>query len=235
MPSHRQHYRRASGIVRTLVVASATLAILLVCFSMYQFSQLEQKRPAQPKPRLPAPRTEASLRELSTDKTQGDTDGGIIGPGRDIKLTIYSREGQQARLEIEVHDWTPKPGASNEFILVEPIARMRTKDGNAVRITARRGILEARRHGGGSLDPQRGRLTGGVLIEFDRLTGEQRAALPEELRSPPDPSQIIRVETEGGRLFRCPVTATGHDYDPPYVTSKCDIVSTKRAKKHRLI
>ena len=37
------HTRRASGLIRTLVVASATLAILLVCFSMYQYLQVEPK------------------------------------------------------------------------------------------------------------------------------------------------------------------------------------------------
>ena len=103
--------------------------------------------------------------------------GGVLGPARGIKLTIYPREGTRASLELEVRDWRPKPGASNEFILDAPVLRTRTKDGHAVRVTARQGVLEARRRRGGSLDPQRGRLTGGVVIEYDRLTAEQRQAL----------------------------------------------------------
>ncbi len=178
------------------MVASATLAILLVVFSMYQFGQIEKETPTtKRKPRLPSPRTQALLNEASTTPMAVGEEGGFLGAGRDIKLTIYSREGQRARLEIEVRDWTPKPGAANEFILIDPIARMRTKDGNAVRIKAKRGVLEAKRHGGGSLDPQRGRLSGGVIIEFDRLNEKQRAALPENQRTP-TPAQLIRVTTE---------------------------------------
>lgn len=196
MQDLNQSKRRASSLLRTLVVASATLAILLVCFSMYQFSQVEQKQPAaKPQPRLPSPRTQASLDESTATPVAVDEEGGFLGAGRDIKLTIYAREGRRARMEIEVRDWTPKPGAANVFILVDPIARMRTKDGNAVRIMAKRGVLEAKRHGSGSLDPQRGRLTGGVTIEFDRLNEKQRAALPEDQRQP-TPAQLIRVTTE---------------------------------------
>ncbi len=35
----------ATGLVRTLVVASSTLAILLVCFAIYQYTQLEHDAP----------------------------------------------------------------------------------------------------------------------------------------------------------------------------------------------
>ncbi|MCH7884334.1 MAG: hypothetical protein IIC01_03705 [Planctomycetes bacterium] len=122
--------------------------------------------------------------------------GGVLGPARGIKLTIYPREGTRASLEIEVRDWRPKPGASNEFILDAPVLRTRTKDGHAVRVTARQGVLEARRRRGGSLDPQRGRLTGGVVIEYDRLTAEQRQALGGETADSIDPADLIRMEME---------------------------------------
>lgn len=191
------HRRRGSGLVRSIVVAAGTLSILIVCFAMYQYTLVapDAARP-QPKSRLPdVPALDAQI-AMDTETLGASMGDGMVGPGRDIKLTIYPRDGLHARLEIEVRDWTPKPGAPNEFLLVEPKVRMRTSDGNAVRITAGRGVLEARRRGGGNLDPERGRLTGGVVIEYDRLTDKQRAELPPDRRDVIDPADIIRIEME---------------------------------------
>ena len=45
--------RRAGGTVRTLVVASATLAILFVCYSIYQYSQIDLEPATALQPRVP--------------------------------------------------------------------------------------------------------------------------------------------------------------------------------------
>ncbi|MEK7732029.1 MAG: hypothetical protein AAB363_09270, partial [Planctomycetota bacterium] len=90
--------------MRTLVVASATLAILLVCFSMYQYSQLQGESATPPRePRLPSPPSVPSATERS--RTSGETPGVTvgqqsIGPGQDITITIYPREGTRAQLEL---------------------------------------------------------------------------------------------------------------------------------------
>lgn len=191
---------RATGLIRTLVVGAATLVILLVFFSIYQSSQLDPETAARLRTRrLPSTPTEPA----GYTDTHGaqDTPGvalgqGIVGPGKKIQITLYPREGKRARLEIAVRDWTPVSGSSNEFLLSEPEARMRTKDGHAVRVTARRGILEAQRRSGGGLDPKRGTLTGDVVIEYDRLTETERARLPQELRNRIDPADLIRIETD---------------------------------------
>ncbi len=192
--------RHATGLVRTLVVASATLAILLVCFSIYQASQNDPEAAVSSRtPRLPSTPTEPV--GYSDESDALDAPGvalgqGIIGPGQKIQITLYPREGKRARLEIAVRDWTPLGGSSNEFLLSEPEARMRTKDGHAVRVTADRGILQAQRKSGSGLDPQRGTLTGNVVILYDRLSELERAELPEELRDRIDPSDLVRIELD---------------------------------------
>lgn len=196
----RRIHRHATGLVRTLVVASATLAILLVCFSIYQSSQHDPEATAGLRiPRLPSTPDEPV--GYSDESGALDTPGvalgqGIIGPGQKIQITLYPREGKRARLEIAVRDWTPLGGSSNEFLLSEPEARMRTKDGHAVRVTAQRGILQAQRKSGSGLDPQRGTLTGNVVILYDRLSEAQRADLPEELRDRIDPADLVRIELD---------------------------------------
>ncbi len=192
--------REASGLVRTLVVASATLAILLVCFSIYQYSQLEPEPAKRIEPRLPSP-PEAPGRDPDIDVADGpgvQVGDAKIGRGRDITLTIYMREGTRARLKIAVRDYTPVQGSSNEFRLVDPEIRMRTSDGRAVHVIASEGFLEAQRKSGGGLEPRRGRLTGGVVIDIDRLTEQERAELAQPGSDPDavDPAQFVRVEVE---------------------------------------
>ncbi len=200
MQMSRHFQARAAGLVRMLVVASATLSILLVCFAIYHYSQLDPgSAPRRPGPRLPSV-SSGPLGDIPQDdpaEAQGVLiGGGVIGPARDIKLTIYPREGTRASLEIEVRDWRPKPNTANEFLLYDPIIRTRTKDGHAVRISARQGTLEARRRRGGSLDPQRGRLVGDVVVEYDRLSDEQREAMGGGSPDSIDPADLIRLETD---------------------------------------
>ncbi|RME36342.1 MAG: hypothetical protein D6788_11790, partial [Planctomycetota bacterium] len=193
-------YRRGTGLVRTLVVASATLAILLVCFSIYQYSQSDSGQPAARKPRLP-PLPAAGLDDTPQPPDAAapgvpvSSTGGSVGAGERVGLTLYGPEGDQARMELTVSAWTPVRDRPNEFLLNEPEVRMRTEDGHAVRLVARRGWMEARRRGGG-ISPQRGRLSGHVRIQYDRLTEDERKQLPPERRDTLDPDDLIEVETD---------------------------------------
>jgi len=188
--------RLGAGLVRGLVVALATLAILLVCFSIYQYSQLgiNSSSPSVG-PRLPSAPTQASAEPEAPDPTgpRVSVGGGSVGPGRNIKLMIYPREGTRARFEIAVSSYTPVDGATDELLLHDPEIRLRTTEGNAVRVTAKKGLLEARRQGG-AIDPQRGRLSGEVVIEIDRLSERQRSALLPEHRDRVDSDQLVRIE-----------------------------------------
>jgi len=167
---------------------------------MYQYSQLEGESAAAPRgPRLPSPPSEPSVAEpnRSLQESPGVPVGRqSIGPGQNIRITIYPRQGTRAQLELAVSDWVPKNGSDREFLLSDPQVRMRTKDGNDVRITARRGVLEARRKSGGGLDPQRGQLTGNVVIDYDRRSEKDKASLPDEERNRVDPADLVRIEVE---------------------------------------
>jgi hypothetical protein len=189
--------RRASGIVRTLVVASSTLAILLVCFTIYQATQVDPDgQVSSTAPSSPAAQELADI-DAGPEDTRGIAFGREklrIGYGRDITLTLYAREGTRERGEIHVRELEPVEGKTNEFLVISPDIRLRTKSGNNVRVTAERGFIEASRRTSGALDPQRGQLSGQVVIEIDRRTDEDRAKLPEALRDKPDPASIIRAE-----------------------------------------
>ena len=198
--------RRAGGAVRTLVVASATLAILFVCYSMYQYSQIDQESTVAHQPRVPVT-TSRSIAGQATppDATASAATGkGIsigdaaIGQGRKIKISVFAREGTRARLEIAVRDYTPIEGSPNEFFLSEPEIRLRTKDGRTVRVTSNEGVLDAQQRGAGGLDPRRGRLRGNVVIEMDRLTESEWAALTpvDRARIEKDRSNVMTVRVE---------------------------------------
>jgi len=181
--------RRASSAIRTLVVASATLAILLVCFSIYQYSQVGPTTPNTRDRRVPTmPQRPASGDSMAQrDGSKLDTSGVSIGPatisqGQKMKLSVFPREGTRSVLEIAVRDYTPLPESPHEFHLSEPEIRLRTNEGRTVRVRAREGTLDAQRMGAGGLDPRRGRLKGDVMIEIDRMTSDEWAALSADAR-----------------------------------------------------
>lgn len=192
------HYHRpASSTVRTLVVAASTFAILLVCFSIYQSTQSGAPAPQPRTSRLPEPPTE--LPEEAPPPA-GTTQGvalkqAVIGGGRNYSISLYAPDGTDAIAELSIRDWTPVDGSPNRLRLAEPEFRLWTRDGHGVRVIARTGTLEGRQKPGG-IELNRGELSGKVVIEYDRLTREQRAKLPPELRGVIDPSQIIRAETD---------------------------------------
>lgn len=188
--------RTASSMIRTLIVAASTLAILLVVFSMYQFSQISPQDTKRP-PRLPATPTESTTTAPPSANPQGVPFGqGVIGPGQNITVTIYPKQGTHAQMELSVRDWIPKSGSDHEFLLTDPEIRLRTKDGNNVRVTAREGVLDAQRKTGGGLDPRRGDLSGDVVIEFDRRSDKDKAALSPEQRDAIDPAELVRITAD---------------------------------------
>lgn len=191
--------RRGSSLVRTLVVAASTLAILLVCFSMYQYSQMSPETARRPH-RLPPTPTEPPPPPTATTSAANQPGvpfgQGVIGSGQNITVTIYPRQGTQAQMELSVRDWVPRSGSDHEFLLTEPEIRLRTKSGNNVRVTAREGVLDAQRKPGGGLDPRRGQLDGDVVIEFDRRTDKDKASLPAEVRDAIDPAELVRIAAD---------------------------------------
>src|SRR5262245_38812074 len=100
-------HRRGGGLARTMIVAVATLAILLVCFSMYQQSQLDNASPISPRgPRLPAPGAAIPAAPVTTGQPAGVTvDGAVIGASRDVTITLYKPGSRDSNLELTVSNW----------------------------------------------------------------------------------------------------------------------------------
>ena len=189
--------RFAGGIAGMLVASAATLSILIVCFSIYQYFQ--------PTPVSdPDPNDEHRRAVLDPPSVTGDgkvsvisTRIGEIGPAKRIRQTIYGQKGKQAIAELTADSLVPveREGDNARVVeVVKPEIRLRTDAGNLVRVTADMGIIELKKDAPVRLDLQSGRLMGNVVIEIDRLTDAARAALPEETRDTPEASSIVRVE-----------------------------------------
>ncbi|MCH7872880.1 MAG: hypothetical protein IID33_14385, partial [Planctomycetes bacterium] len=156
----------AGSGVRTLLIASATLSLLVVSFLLYELGQ-EDAVPVVTEriaelPKVPPEELDLPVPAAGSQGAPGDRMA--IGRGEKIHITLYPREGTRAKLELAVEDWKPFAGSANEFLLTKPDVRMRTPDGHAVRLTAERGTLEAERKSGGGLQPIRGTLIGNVEI-----------------------------------------------------------------------
>ena len=110
------------------MVASATLAILLVCFFIYDYSQLDPATAtrlhasrvpstfAQPVD-FPAVQDNAAVARVSLGGRVVD-----LGPGQRFEMTLYSREGTGAWGEISGTDWQPPLLA---HLLEDPYAAVR--------------------------------------------------------------------------------------------------------------
>ena len=191
--------RRAGGLARTFVVAVATLAILLVCFSMYQYSQVAPPVALTPRgARLPVPgEMPPPPQVVSTAEASGvNVDGAVIGTSKNVTISLYPREGRDSKLELTVSDWSPRAGSDHEFTLRDPEVRMRTAEGNDLRVKADEGTLEARRKSGSGLEPQRGKLTGNVIIEFDRRSQDDKAKLSEAERTTTRDNDLVRIQAD---------------------------------------
>ena len=182
------------------MLASATLAIVLVCFSIYQYSQLDPEQAAR------AAKPFAGLGEAPAESASGNGASMAVGPeeiqvgpGRRVSFTLYPQEGTRAIGEIEADDWAPIPGPGNQVHLTRPFIRAETGDGRRLNIQGDEAVLETPEgvNGrGGRFDPQRGTLTGSVVIEIDRLTERHRRQLPQDQRDEVDAERLIRVELE---------------------------------------
>lgn len=186
-------HRRAVGLARTILVGAATLAILVVAFLLYdQYTQLDPHTLAELQSAQAGgtPATPPSGDGASTSVSVGPTSA-QIGGGRELRLSIYPREGTRAIGEVSARDWVPLE--EGRLRVAEPDVRLRTRAGNDIRATAEEGILEGPKGGSGAFDPKRGRLMGNVVIEIDRRSDEDKARLPADQRDHPRPEDLLRV------------------------------------------
>ena len=185
---------RSYSLIRTLILASASLAIVGVLFAVYQSMTGPPPSRSPEAARREAAPAHATPGSPETPKGVAISDDVAVGPGDRIKIRLYSPQGDQVRMELSVRAWEPAAERGDQFNLTEPEIRLRTPDGQLVQVTADSGLVQLKKSEGDSYEPQRGRLTGNVQIKVDRLDEKQRAALPPEERDRPGPDRLITVK-----------------------------------------
>ncbi len=191
------HSRRAYAVVRSLILAISTLAIVGVLFAVYQYSTgttpdepvvttaVDQPPPIEPT--APAPGGQESAGSLPMGEGQ-------VGGGERITISLYDAHGQHARAELEVTDYKPSGNANNEFHVVEPEIRVRTPDGQEIRVVADEGWIQLASADARNPEVKSGTFVGHVRIDIDRLSKEQRDLLPPDQRIAPDGDRLIHLE-----------------------------------------
>ena len=194
--------KRASSLVRTVILFSSVLAIVGVLFAIVQYRDASRTPPApshattQPRPPVPlttrpAPEATISLR----DGLPGTSQGGKVS------IRIYSPDSSVARIEMLAREWRPVAGDTNAIDVYEPQIRLRTPSGPEIRVTADFAVITGRPVSRNEFQPQRGRLEGRVVLEMDRLSSDARKALPPEERdAPPDVRRLVRAEVDSLRF-----------------------------------
>jgi len=194
--------KRASSLIRTVILFSSALAIVGVLFAIVQYAGTDggppqpghattQPRTARPPTTRPEPGRAISWRE----GMPGTPEGGKLS------IRIYSPDSSVARIEMLAREWHPVAGDVNEIEVYEPEIRLRTPSGPEIRVTADFAVITGRSVSRNEFDPQRGRLEGHVVLEMDRLSSEARKALaPEEREAPPGPRRMVRAEVDSLRF-----------------------------------
>ncbi len=186
----RGNARRTYKLIRSVILAVSTLAVVGVLFSVYQYSTGVQ--PAPPTLADP-PRVHVQATESAAESAEGVSIGdGSVGRGERITISLYEPDSDRARAELEVSDYKPTAGADNEFHLVEPEIRLRTPDGQLVRVKAQQGWIQL--VGGDMRNPhaKSGRLVGAVEIDVDRRSAPARAA--DDAPAFPEPHDLIHIQ-----------------------------------------
>lgn len=201
---HPPHLRRASSLLRTLVVATATLTTLMVVFAIYQSAQ-KPRAPRQPS--VPAAAIEpAALNGAAVPDDPPPSGGAVelapnvrIGRGAGAVLSIYPPTGDQAIAEVEAQDWFPVREGGEEYKLIKPLIRLRARSGQRVNVRSDEGVIEINwiiTGSGKRPEWRRGTLTGSVTVQIDRLTDKEREALPATERDLLAPWRLVTLQLE---------------------------------------
>lgn len=183
--------RPAYTVVRSLILAVSSLAIIGVLFAVYEYStnvNLPVEIAAVPEP------VDSPPRSTTHQATRGvSVGGGTLGPGERITIRLYEPQSNRTRFELEVAAWEPTEGPGNEFFLLKPKIRMQAPDGQRVVVTAEKGWVELIKRGADAYEAKSGRLLGDVRIDVDRLTKQERLRLDPEERDRMGEDRLIHI------------------------------------------
>ena len=179
-----RHIKRGHAHIRTVVLAVSSLALVVVCFAVYQYSEThrnpfdtsritptpsttppavpvaapqptpapEQQATPTPKPESPENAQEAgepagSKKPEEQQNTEETSASLMVGKeripithGERASLTIYGDDGHP-RGQLTVDEWKPIGRTGDEVEVVNPEIRIRTPDGQRIKVTADTGRI----------------------------------------------------------------------------------------------
>jgi len=189
---------RSYSLVRTLILGSATLAVVGVLFAVYQSvsvpaaSERPEHEPLPEFANAPPPSSGGKGVEVGSNVVLGRGSGGSIN--------LYDAHSDQAKAVLSYQAWEPSGEGENQFHVTGPRISLRTPNGQRVEITSRSGLVQLRTGRADRLDLRSGKLMGDVRIQLDRLDDQQRAALPQAERDHPGPDRLVLLTLDEVRF-----------------------------------
>ncbi len=180
------------AMVRSVILVVSTLAVVGVLFSVYQYATALKPEEIDRPDRLIAVSPPLPIEGEDENVIKIGGSGGL-GKGTRIRHVWYEPGKTTPRLEAEVDRWEPVGKDSDEFYLVNPDVRMRTPEGQLLRVVADEAWVNLVRRGGDAYEAKSGRFVGNVKIDIDRLSQGERMALPEDERDVADPLRMIHL------------------------------------------
>ncbi len=191
------NHPRAYALIRTLILGSATLAIVGVLFAVYQSVQGGPGLGDAPEA------VQRDLGPIATSNSADQGDGSVeLDPGVEVRggtgvtISLYDQQGDQAVATISCAEWKPIPGSDNQVHVQALTMRMRTPNGQRITISAEQGFVRITEKDAGRPDMLGGTLVGSVKIQIDRLDEKGRAALTEEERDNPTPDRLVTISMD---------------------------------------
>lgn len=173
-------------MLRTIVLALASLSIILVGFAAYTYQD-------------PVTQYEKSLVDANLPDdpfanvgTAGvlEYDGVTVPGGEKPAVKVWTDDGE-ARYQFRATTW--EPIREDLFRLVDPEIAVFMPGGQITRIQADHGETFLERLRGNNLTPRRGKLWGNVLVFVDRSDKAWRKKNPDKLAPEDHPELIIKI------------------------------------------
>lgn len=166
-------------LLKRILIASLSLAIVVVCFLIYAF----QTESAEQVSRMPKP-SQKLPEDIEAVAGQVDMQADPVDPTQRLALAggekprIKRYQGDRLIYEFGAQHW--RQDEQGHFDLDRPEIRLHLRGGQIIHIAADGGVVEAEVRSANDYDVKRGQLTGNVHIFLDRMTDEDR--LPPEQR-----------------------------------------------------
>ncbi len=173
-------------MLRTIVLAGASLSIILAGFAAYTYQDPTEKYAES--------LVDANLPDepFSSLNSTGvlEYDGVSVPGGEKPAVKVWTDDGE-ARYQFRATTW--EPIREDLFRLVDPEIAVFMPGGQITRIRADHGETFLERLRGNNLTPRRGKLWGNVLVFVDRSDKAWRKKNPDKLAPEDHPELIIKI------------------------------------------